>query len=306
MANASRTRRFFGKYRGKVLDNLDPLQLGRIMPDVPAVPGMLLNWAMPCVPYAGPGVGFLALPPLQAAVWIEFEGGDPNYPIWSGGFWELPEQVPGFPLAVPERKIWQTDFIKLLLDDTPDEGGVTLQLTAPVAPEITTLTFDVEGVSLRVPETSIVVTPESITASIPPAEVSMTAGTIEVEIPATTITVDSGSIVVETAELEITANVTVEGAVEVTGDVEITGAVEVTGDVEIAGAVEIEGDVEIAGAVEIQGNVEILGAVEVQGNVNILGAFEVEGDANVLGAGQVEGNWAVLGLIEGVVVPPLL
>ena len=293
MPGAERTRRFFGKFRGKVLDNIDPLQLGRIMPDVPTVPGMLLNWAMPCVPYAGPGVGFLALPPIGAAVWIEFEGGDPIYPIWAGGFWEMPEDMPTLP-AVPERKIWRTDFIELLLDDTPEEGGVTLTLIEPVAPSITTLTFDVEGVSLKVPETSIVVTPESISATIPPAEVSMTAEVIEVEVPATTITIDSGSIVVETAELEITANVTVEGAVEITGDVEITGAVEITG------------DVETTGAVEITGNVEILGAVEIEGNVNIVGAMEVEGDVNVLGAGQVEGNWAVLGLIEGVVVPPLL
>jgi cytoskeletal protein CcmA (bactofilin family) len=298
-------RRFFGKYRGRVLDNVDPLLMGRIMPDVPDVPGMLLNWAMPCVPYAGPGVGFLALPPIGAAVWIEFEGGDPTYPIWAGGFWELPEEMPTVP-AIPERKIWKTEFITIMLDDTPDEGGLTIKLIEPVAPTITTMSFDVEGVSLKVPESTILVTPETISASIPPAEVSMTAEVIEVEIPATTITIDGESIVIETPEMDITANVSIEGPVEITGNVEITGAVEITGNVEITGAVEIEGNVEITGAVEIEGNVEIVGAVEVQGNVNVLGAFEVEGDVNILGAGQVEGNFAVAGLIEGIVVPPLL
>lgn len=304
MTDASRARRFFGKYRGKVLDNVDPLFMGRIMPDVPSVPGMLLNWALPCAPYAGPGVGFLSVPPIGAAVWIEFEGGDPTYPIWTGGFWEMPEDMPT--IGFPERKVWRTEFIEILLDDTPEEGGLTITLNEPVAPTVTTMRFNIEGVTLSVPETTITVTPETITAAIPPAEVSMTAEVIEVEIPATTITIDSGSIIIETGELEITANVTIEGPVEITGNVDITGAVEIEGNVEIVGAVEIEGNVDITGAVEIEGNVEIVGAVEIQGNVNVLGATEFEGDVNILGAGQVEGNWAVLGLIEGVVVPPVI
>jgi len=70
----------FGKYRGKVVDNLDPLMLGRLIILVPAVSEFPLSWAMPCVPYAGKDVGFFALPPMAANVWVEFEGGDPNYP----------------------------------------------------------------------------------------------------------------------------------------------------------------------------------------------------------------------------------
>ena len=159
--SADAVRRYFGKYRGKVLDNLDPLMMGRIMPDVPAVPGALLNWAMPCVPYAGPGVGFLALPPIGASVWIEFEGGDPACPIWVGGFWGSSEQMPTAP-AFPERKIWKTDFITLMLDDTPEAGGLTLTLTEPVAPGGITLRVDVDGVRLTVAETTLQITPEGI------------------------------------------------------------------------------------------------------------------------------------------------
>ncbi|MGA2129317.1 MAG: phage baseplate assembly protein V, partial [Xanthobacteraceae bacterium] len=80
-------QRYFGKYRGKVLDNADPLMLGRILAEVAAVPAMRMNWCVPCVPYAGAGVGFYAMPPVDANVWIEFEGGDVNFPIWSGCFW---------------------------------------------------------------------------------------------------------------------------------------------------------------------------------------------------------------------------
>ena len=83
---------FHGKYRGRVVDNNDPLKLGQILALVPAVDGMAINWALPCAPCADPPV--LLLPPVGAPVWIEFEGGDPNHPIWSGRFWERAEDMP--------------------------------------------------------------------------------------------------------------------------------------------------------------------------------------------------------------------
>lgn len=88
--------RHFGKYRGLVTDNADPLKQGRIQVRVPAVLGRQTLWALPCTPYAGADVGFLALPPVDASVWVEFEGGDRGHPIWAGCFWaegELPAGV---------------------------------------------------------------------------------------------------------------------------------------------------------------------------------------------------------------------
>ena len=61
---------FYGKYRGKVIENIDPLFQGRIIAEVPSISGSVLNWALPCTPYAGPGVGFYAIPPIGANVWI--------------------------------------------------------------------------------------------------------------------------------------------------------------------------------------------------------------------------------------------
>lgn len=79
---------FYGKYRGIVRDNADPLQLGRVTAEVPAVlGGEPTGWAWPCAPYAGDGEGSFFLPPIGAGVWIEFEGGDPDHPIWVGGWW---------------------------------------------------------------------------------------------------------------------------------------------------------------------------------------------------------------------------
>ena len=76
--------KFYGKYRGKVTDNTDPLMQGRIRANVPAVFGEEdTGWALPAAPYGGSGVGFFFVPPVDANVWIEFEGGDPDYPIWT-------------------------------------------------------------------------------------------------------------------------------------------------------------------------------------------------------------------------------
>jgi uncharacterized protein involved in type VI secretion and phage assembly len=86
--------KFYGKYRGQVANNIDPQQRGRIQALVPAVSSMTTTWALPCTPYADPHTGVLRLPPLGALVWIEFEGGDPDYPIWSGCFWERVDDMP--------------------------------------------------------------------------------------------------------------------------------------------------------------------------------------------------------------------
>jgi uncharacterized protein involved in type VI secretion and phage assembly len=105
---------FFGKYRGLVVDNADPTDRGRLQVKVPAVLGDEAVWALPCVPYAGAGVGFYALPEAGTAIWVEFEAGDPSFPVWTGCFWgdgELPD--PGGAAV----KILKTEKATLRVDD---------------------------------------------------------------------------------------------------------------------------------------------------------------------------------------------
>jgi uncharacterized protein involved in type VI secretion and phage assembly len=109
---------YFGKYRGTVTDNQDQTTRGRIKLQVPSVLGSLEIWAMPCVPYAGDQVGFYSIPPNKSGVWVEFEGGDPSYPIWTGCFW-ADNEVPD--TGGPDIKIWQTDSLKIRMDDSADE-----------------------------------------------------------------------------------------------------------------------------------------------------------------------------------------
>jgi len=106
--------RFYGKYRGEVTD-VDK-DRGRIRAIVPAVLGdQKTGWCIPCVPYAGDGVGFVCLPEVGAGVWVEFEGGDVSYPIWTGYWWGTDEMPPD---AAPDVKVWQTKSgHKIILDD---------------------------------------------------------------------------------------------------------------------------------------------------------------------------------------------
>ena len=124
--------RFYGKYRGTVSD-VDAGTM-RIKANVPAVlAGQPTGWCMACVPYAGKGVGFAFLPEVGAGVWIEFEGGDVSYPIWSGCYWRA-DEVPTD--AAPAVKVIVTKQHKLLLDDdTPainlsDPNGNSVALEA--------------------------------------------------------------------------------------------------------------------------------------------------------------------------------
>jgi len=135
---------YFGKYRGKVVNNMDPNGLGRVQVSVPAVLGEgQMSWAMPCSPYAGSSVGFFAVPPVDANVWVEFEGGDSNYPIVAGCFWGSSE-VPASP-ATAFKKVIKTDAVTLTLDDTPGAGGLTIELTTGMKLSMTTQGIEIDN-----------------------------------------------------------------------------------------------------------------------------------------------------------------
>ena len=81
-----------GLIRGIVVENRDPLLLGRLQIQVPAMTGAGkggmngsdLPWAMPCVPYGGPGYGSVLIPEVGTTVWVLFEGSDKSKPVWIG------------------------------------------------------------------------------------------------------------------------------------------------------------------------------------------------------------------------------
>ncbi|MGB8508486.1 MAG: phage baseplate assembly protein V [Pyrinomonadaceae bacterium] len=85
--------RYFGKYRAFVVDNADPESRGRLRLRVPHVLGgeVVSGWALPCAPYGGAAnMGNLFIPEVEAGVWVEFEAGNLDYPVWVGTFWSKP------------------------------------------------------------------------------------------------------------------------------------------------------------------------------------------------------------------------
>jgi uncharacterized protein involved in type VI secretion and phage assembly len=122
---------FFGKYVGVVTDTQDPERRGRIRARVPDVTGDgECGWARPCVPFAGLGMGFFAVPAVNASVWIEFEHGESELPIWTGCFWGDSAETPPALVASgspQEKVVLQTSGGHVvILDDSPG-GGITLQ-----------------------------------------------------------------------------------------------------------------------------------------------------------------------------------
>jgi uncharacterized protein involved in type VI secretion and phage assembly len=166
---------FFGKYRGTVTDNNDTTNRGRLKVTVPAVLDTLEIWAMPCVPYAGDSVGFYVMPENGSGVWVEFEGGDPSFPIWSGCYWadnELPADA-----TAPTMKILRSTTGQWQLDD--DTGEITIKnddaASAVFAQDIT---LDAGGSTQTVGSSGVV---------------SESGGTGKVEVATAGVTVNDGA-----------------------------------------------------------------------------------------------------------------
>ena len=128
-------KKFFGKYRGTVLNNIDPMLMGRIQAIVPDVTGLIpSSWCMPCFQVAGIQNGVFTVPIVGSAVWIEYEHGDPDYPIWTGCFYGTAAEVPAAALIVPPGVpgiTLQTPLQNsLTISDVPGPtGGILIKTT---------------------------------------------------------------------------------------------------------------------------------------------------------------------------------
>lgn len=127
------TERYFGKYRGTVVNNIDPMLTGRIQAIVPDVSQVApTSWCMPCLPMTGVQAGIVTVPPVGAGVWIEFERGDPDYPIWTGCFFGAAAEIPALHQMTP-----------------PGVSAVTIQTTLQNGITITDLPGPTGGIVIR-------------------------------------------------------------------------------------------------------------------------------------------------------------
>jgi uncharacterized protein involved in type VI secretion and phage assembly len=163
---------FFGKYRGTVVNNTDPQNMGRLSVTVPDVSNIQAStWAMPSAALAGNQSGFFAVPPVGSNVWVEFEQGNSDYPIWSGCFWgsssEVPPQGNSAPPGVQSIVIQSVGGSILMISDQPgSSGGILLKSSS--------------GASIAINDTGI----------------TITNGQATIQIAGTSVTVNNGALVV--------------------------------------------------------------------------------------------------------------
>jgi hypothetical protein len=150
--------KFWGKYRGTVVNNIDPEQRGRLMVSVPDVLTLVPStWAEPCTPLAGPTgppMGVYLVPPIGAGVWVEFEQGDPDYPIWVGCRWGSAADIPtiafaGLPVS-PSIVLQTAGQNCIVISDVPGPaGGIMLRVGGSI------VTITQTGISLVAPKVEI-------------------------------------------------------------------------------------------------------------------------------------------------------
>jgi hypothetical protein len=150
--------KFWGKYRGTVVNNIDPEQRGRLLVSVPDVLALVPStWAEPCTPLAGPTgppMGVYLVPPIGAGVWVEFEQGDPDYPIWVGCRWGTAADIPtlahaGLPVS-PSIVLQTAGQNSIVISDVPGTaGGIMLRVGGSI------VTITQTGISLIAPKVEI-------------------------------------------------------------------------------------------------------------------------------------------------------
>lgn len=140
---------YYGKYRGVVIDNLDPAHLGRVRVWVPSLfptdgnaqptdtaDPSVSDWAWPCVPFGGLAEqGGFFVPEKNAKVWVEYEEGNLDSPIWVGTFWsapggtsEIPTEAQDMPGDAPQRRVLKTPSGHLLqFCDVPGKESITVR-----------------------------------------------------------------------------------------------------------------------------------------------------------------------------------
>ncbi|MGW8375357.1 phage baseplate assembly protein V [Streptomyces sp. ODS28] len=130
----NQAKRYAGCYRGTVGDNNDPKGLGRLKVVVPDVLGdETCVWAVPAALLAGPGMGISCIPPVNTGVWVEFEQGDPNYPVWTGTWRastsDLPQAAAQAPPGNPPIVLQGQSQNQLVISSVPGEA-FTLETSA--------------------------------------------------------------------------------------------------------------------------------------------------------------------------------
>jgi hypothetical protein len=152
-----RRSQFWGKYRATVIQTLTGDDFGKLVVSAPDVYGDTQSppvW--PCAPFAGPNHGFVAIPEVGDGVWIEFEGGDPSQPVWTGGWWAKND------LSSPTQTNVRTWVTSKGMQIVMDDGQTQMSLIHPQGGSIvltsTDITLSIGSTSLKLNSSGITIT----------------------------------------------------------------------------------------------------------------------------------------------------
>jgi uncharacterized protein involved in type VI secretion and phage assembly len=181
-------KKYFGKHRGTVLNNVDPLNRGRILAQVPAVSSLFPStWCEPCLPLAGIQMGAYFVPQIEAGVWIEFEEGDPSRPIWTGCYWGSAAEVPVLALAglpaSPSIVLQTSGQNTIMISDVPGAAGGILLKTATA-----TVSISDTGIILQSGSSSL--------SLLPSGAVAITNGAASVTLAGPSVAINVEALVV--------------------------------------------------------------------------------------------------------------
>ncbi|HYX53833.1 MAG TPA: phage baseplate assembly protein V [Candidatus Limnocylindrales bacterium] len=147
--------KYYGIYRATVVNNVDLENLGRIIVSVPDVSGLTPStYANPCVPLAGRQMGTYMVPPIGSMVWVQFEAGDPDRPVWTGAFWQETYELPLAALTPPippgQNIVFQTSLQHLMSISDATPIPMMAPIPAPAPP-------GTGGIVLRSPTGAMIV-----------------------------------------------------------------------------------------------------------------------------------------------------
>src|SRR5262249_46322182 len=148
--DAPAAKRHYGKYRATVINNVDPFNQGRLMVNVPGI--TLANWALPCVPVTDIVMGVYVRPRIGANIWVEFERGDPDFPMWVGGWWGEPGEIPLMAkaaMAVPPTNTvitLETASSGISISDVPIAYGMPGSVIVQTAAGTTSISLTPAGI----------------------------------------------------------------------------------------------------------------------------------------------------------------
>ncbi|HEY7403858.1 MAG TPA: phage baseplate assembly protein V [Candidatus Angelobacter sp.] len=159
MNSNEKRKKYIGRFKGTVVNNIDPEGTGRLMVKVPDVLGDdPCIWAESASPLAGAGMGLYFVPPIDSGVWIEFQQGDSDYAMWTGCWRGSKADVPvlangGVPATPP-----------IVLGTTAQNSIVVSDAAMPMMPT--------GGIMLTVGSATIVVGKDGIQITAPKLEIN--------------------------------------------------------------------------------------------------------------------------------------